>query len=145
LGAEGRCVDGIWGSKGFEGSELIECADDLFWIGQNRDGVRLEACAGSLTGFELALEDESGVGELLFWEAELGAKKDFGGSASGQSHEAHALFEVTLAGQEGESFLDEGLRVQRDQVGLVLVDTLMIASVKCAGFFWLERKIAISL
>jgi hypothetical protein len=30
----------------------------------------------SLTGFELALKDEGGEGELLFWQAELGAEKD---------------------------------------------------------------------
>ena len=32
--------------------------------------VRLEAGAGSLTGFELALEDEGGEGELLFWHGD---------------------------------------------------------------------------
>jgi hypothetical protein len=37
---------------------------------------RLEAGAWSLTGFELALKDEGGEGELLFWQAELGAEKD---------------------------------------------------------------------
>jgi hypothetical protein len=42
---------------------------------QNRDRVRLEAGAGSLTAFELAVEDESGEGELLFWQVELAAKK----------------------------------------------------------------------
>ena len=88
------------------------------------------------------LEDDGGIGEFLWWQAELGAEKDFGRPASGQSHEAHAFFEVALAGQEGESLLDEGLRVQRDQVGLVLVDALVIANVQCAGLFWLERKIA---
>jgi hypothetical protein len=35
---------------------LIERADDLFWIGQNRDRVRLEAGAGGMAGFELAVE-----------------------------------------------------------------------------------------
>jgi hypothetical protein len=43
---------------------LIECTDYLFWLGQNRDRVRLEAGAGSLTGFELAIEDEGEEGEL---------------------------------------------------------------------------------
>ena len=84
----------------------------------------------------------SSVKWLLFWEAELGAKKNLGRPASGQSHEAHAFFEIALAGQEGESFLDEGIWIQRDQVGLVLVDALVIANVQCAGLFWLERKIA---
>jgi hypothetical protein len=40
--------------------------------------VRKFAGAGSLTGFELAIEEEGGEGELLFWEAELGAEKDLG-------------------------------------------------------------------
>ena len=75
----------------------------------------------------MALEDDGGEGEFLFWQAELGAEKYLGRPASGQSHEAHAFFEVAVAGQEGESFLDEGLRVQRDQVGLVLVDALMMS------------------
>jgi hypothetical protein len=50
----------------------------FFGSARNRDGVRLEACAGRLTGFELALEDESEEGEFLFWQAELCAKEDFG-------------------------------------------------------------------
>jgi hypothetical protein len=44
----GGGVDGVWGSEGFEGSELIKGADELFWIGQDRDRVRLEAGAGSM-------------------------------------------------------------------------------------------------
>ena len=54
----GGGVDGVWGGKGFEGSELGKLGDDLFWLGQNRDGVRFEAGAGSVAGFELATEDE---------------------------------------------------------------------------------------
>jgi len=50
----------------------------LFWLGQDRDRVRLETCAGSVTGFELALKDAGWVGELLFWQAEAGAVEDFG-------------------------------------------------------------------
>ena len=75
----------------------------------------------------------------------MALKKYLGWPAPGQSHEAHAFFEVAFAGQEFESLLDEGLRVQRDQVGLVLVDALVVAGVKCAGFFRLERKIAEAL
>ena len=48
----------------------------LFGSAKNRDGVRLEASARSLPGFELALKDEGGEGELLFWQVELGAEKD---------------------------------------------------------------------
>jgi hypothetical protein len=62
----GGGVDGVWGGEAFEGSELGKLGDHLFWLGQNRDGVRLEAGAGSMAGFELALEDEGGIGEFLF-------------------------------------------------------------------------------
>ncbi len=41
--------------------------------------------------------------------------------------------------------MDEGLRVQGDEVGLVPVDALVVGGVKSAGFFWLERKIAEAL
>jgi hypothetical protein len=61
----GGGVDGVWGGKGFESSELGELGDDLFWLGQNRDGIGLEAGAGSVAGFELATEDEGWEGELL--------------------------------------------------------------------------------
>jgi hypothetical protein len=50
-------------------------ADDLFWLGQNGDGVRLEAGAWSVAGFELALEDEGGEGKFLFWRLNLALKK----------------------------------------------------------------------
>ena len=52
---------------------MSEGTDDLFWIGQNGDGVGLKAGAGSLPGFELAIEDNGGKGEFLFWEALAGA------------------------------------------------------------------------
>jgi hypothetical protein len=74
----GGGVDGAWGGEAFEGSELGKLGDDLFWFGQNRDGVRLKAGAGSVAGFELATEDEGGEGEFLFWQAERGAKEDLG-------------------------------------------------------------------
>ena len=51
----GGGVNGIGAREGFQGPELIERADDLFWIGQNGNRVRLEACAGSMAGFELAV------------------------------------------------------------------------------------------
>ena len=51
--------------EGFRGPELIERADDLFWIGQDRNRVRLEAGAGSVAGSELAIKDEGREGEFL--------------------------------------------------------------------------------
>jgi hypothetical protein len=62
------------------------------------DWVRLEAGAGSLTGLELAIEDNGGIVEFLLWLAELGAKEDLGWPAPGESHQAHAFFEVAVAG-----------------------------------------------
>ena len=46
--------------------------------------------------------------------------------APGERHQAHPFFEVAAAGQQVEGFFYEGLRVQRDQVGLVLVDALVV-------------------
>ena len=40
----------------------------------------------------------------------------------GQSREAHAFFEVTVAGKKRQSLLDEGLRLERDQAGLIAVN-----------------------
>jgi hypothetical protein len=105
----------------------------FFCFGQDGDRVRLEAGAWSVAGFELATEDEGGIGEFLFWEAERGAKEDLGRPAPGQGHEAHTFFEVAIAGQQVQSCLDEGLRIQRDQVGLVLVDALVVSGID-SGF-----------
>jgi len=74
----GGGVNGIGAREGFEIPESVEGLDNLFWIGQNGDRVRLEACAGSMAGFELAIEDEGGEGEFLGRQTEAGAKEDFG-------------------------------------------------------------------
>jgi len=78
-------------------------------VGQDGDGVGLEAGAGSLTGFELAVEDEGGIGEFFRRETEGGAKEDLGRPAPGQGHETHAFFEVAvdvdLAKPAKESFV----------------------------------------
>ena len=93
----GGGVDGIGGRKGFEIPELSECADDFFWLGQNGDGVLLEACTRRVTGFELAIEDDGGEGEFLSWQAELGAKEDLGWPAPGQSQRPSNLDPFKLA------------------------------------------------
>jgi hypothetical protein len=36
--------------------------------------------------------------------------------------------------------LDEGLRIERDEVGLVAVNALVVSGVERAGFFWIQRK-----
>ena len=74
----GGGVDGIGAREGFQGAELIERADDPFWIGQNGNRVRLEAGAGGVAGFELAVEDECEEGEFPGRQTEAGAKEDFG-------------------------------------------------------------------
>jgi hypothetical protein len=56
------------------------------------DWVRLEAGAGSLTGFELAIEDNGGIVEFLLWLAELGAKEDLGWPAPGERPSGPCLF-----------------------------------------------------
>src|SRR6516165_4834133 len=78
----GGGVDGIGAREGFQGPELIESADDLFWIGQNGNRVRLEAGAGGVAGFELAVEDECEEGEFPGRQTEAGAKEDLGRPAS---------------------------------------------------------------
>jgi hypothetical protein len=84
-------------------------------------------------------------GEFLFWETELGAKEDLGRPAAGEGHEAHAFFEVAVAGEEFESGLDEGLRSEWDEIGLVAVDALVVGGVERAGFFRFEREITEAL
>jgi len=88
--------------KLFNDRSPSERTEDLFWVGQDEDGVRLEACTRRVTGFELAVEDNGGIGEFLSWQAELGAKENLGRPAPGQGHEAHAFFEVAVAGQDAE-------------------------------------------
>ena len=72
--AGGR-VDGIGAREAFEIPELSERADNFLWVGQDGDGVRLEAGAGSLPGFELAVKDDGGKGEFLFGRLNLALKK----------------------------------------------------------------------
>ena len=93
----------------------------------------------------MAVEEEGGIGEFFSREAEGGAKEDLGRPAPGQGHEAHAFLEVAVAGQEFESRLDEGLWTERDEIGLVAVDALVVGGVERAGFFWFEREIAEAL
>ena len=107
----GGGVNGLGGRKAFEIPESVEGLDKFLGVGQDGDDVGLGTGAGSLPGFELAIEDNGGEGEFLFGEAELGAKEDLGRPAPGKGHEAHAFLEVAVAGQQGESFLDEGLRI----------------------------------
>ena len=46
-------------------SESVEGLDKVLGVGQDGDEVGLEAGVGSLAGFELAVEDESGIGEFF--------------------------------------------------------------------------------
>jgi len=87
----------------------------------------------------------AGEGEFRFWQTEAGAKEDFGRPAPGESHQAHAFFEVAAAGQRVEGFFYEGLRVQRDQVGLVLVDALVVGRVERPGFLRRQSEVGKAL
>jgi len=122
----GGGVDGLGGRKAFEIPESVEGLDNFLGVAEDGDGVGLEAGAGSLAGFELAVEDEGGIEEFCSREAEGGAKEDLGRPAPGECHEGHAFFEVAVAGQEGESFLNEDLRVEWNEVGLIPVDALVV-------------------
>ena len=144
LGAAGG-VDGIGAQECFHDAEVLQGADDQAWLSQDRDRVGLEAGARGLAGLELATEDEGGEGKLLFWRAEAGAKEDFTRPAAGQGHEGHAFFEVAVAAQKGQGFLDESLRIKGDQVGLVPVNALVIGGVDGPSFFGIEREIGKTL
>jgi hypothetical protein len=51
---------------------LVEGLNKFPGVGKDGDWVRLEAGAGGLAGFELAVEEE-GIGEFFLGEAEGGA------------------------------------------------------------------------
>jgi len=100
---------------------------------------------GGMAGFELAVEDECGEGEFLGRQTEVGAKEDFGRPAPGERHQPHPFFEVAAAGQQVDGFFYEGLRVQRDQVGLVLVDALVVGRVERPGFLRRQSEVGKAL
>ena len=75
LGAGGG-VNGLWGREAFKGPEFVEGLDDFLGVAEDGDGIWLEAGAGSLAGFELAVEEEGGIGEFFSRETEGGAKED---------------------------------------------------------------------
>jgi hypothetical protein len=109
LGAGGG-VNGCGGRETLEIPESVEGLDKFPGVGEDGNWVRLEAGTGSLAGFELAVEEEGGIGKFFSREAEGGAKEDLGRPAPGESHDAHAFLEVAVAGQQFESRLDESLR-----------------------------------
>ena len=112
------------------------------FLGSARTGLgrARELVPGACRVFQLAVEEEGGIGEFLSGEAEGGAKEDLGRPASGQGHEAHAFLEIAVAGQEFESHLNEGLRIERDEIGFVAVDAFVVGGNERAGFFWFERE-----
>jgi hypothetical protein len=113
---------------GTDGAEALESGQNALWGGQDGNGIRLEACAGCVTGFELAGENQGREGLLLlFWQGELCAEKDLGRPASGECHERHAQGGVALRLEEVCGGSDEGLRIERDQIGLVLVDLFLVS------------------
>jgi hypothetical protein len=41
--------------------------------------------------------------------------------------------------------MDEGLRIQGDQVGLVIVDALVVRGIDCSSFFWRKSEVGKTL
>jgi hypothetical protein len=44
-----------------DGAEAFKSGQNALWGGEDRNGIRLEACAGRVTGFELALENQGAI------------------------------------------------------------------------------------
>jgi hypothetical protein len=93
---------------------------------------KLEAGAGSLTGFELAIEDGGRIGECFPRELNLALKKISAGLRPVRAMRVNASFQVAVDGEEFESFFDESLRIERDEIGLVVVNTLVVGGVQSA-------------
>jgi hypothetical protein len=74
----GGGVNGCGGRETLEIPESVEGQDKFLGVGQDGDEVGLGAGTGSLAGFELAVEEEGGIGEFFPREAEGGAKEDLG-------------------------------------------------------------------
>jgi hypothetical protein len=72
-------------------------------------------------------------------------RRSSGRARDRSGHDAHAFLEVAVAGQEFKSRLDEGFWIERDEIGLVAVDALVVSGVERAGFFRFEGKIAEAL
>jgi hypothetical protein len=53
----------------------------------------------AFTGFELAIEDDGGIGEFLLWQAELGAKEDLGWPPPGESQH-HQTWTLQIGSRE---------------------------------------------
>jgi hypothetical protein len=88
----GGGVNGCGGRETLEIPEDVEGLNDFLGVAEDGDEVRLEAGAGCLAGFELAVEEDGWIGELFRREAEGGAKEDLGRPASAEGHEAHAFW-----------------------------------------------------
>jgi hypothetical protein len=61
----GGGVNGVGAREAFDGPESVEGLDKFPWVGEDGDGIWLKAGAGSLAGFELAVEEEGGIGEFF--------------------------------------------------------------------------------
>src|SRR6516162_8523724 len=71
----GGGVDGIGAREGFQGPELIERADDLFWIGEDRDRIRLEVVPGAWRVLSWPSKMMAGKGSFLGGKLKLALKK----------------------------------------------------------------------
>ena len=87
----------------------------------------------------------AGKGSFFFGRLKEALKKISAGLRLVRANEGHAFFQIALAGQEVQRCLDEGLRIQRDEVGLVLVDALVVSGIDRAGFLWIECEVGETL
>ena len=69
-----------------------------------------------------------------------GAKEDLGRPASGEGHDCHAQSGVAPGFQQLCGGGDEGLRVEGDQIGLLLVDLLVVGAFELVCFLRGERE-----
>ena len=71
----GGGVNGIGAREGFQGPELIERADDLFWIGEDRDRIRLEVVPGAWRVLSWPSKMRAGKGSFFFGRLNFALKK----------------------------------------------------------------------
>jgi hypothetical protein len=65
-----------WGKGSFEGPESVEGLNKFLGVAEDRDEVGLGTGAGIFAGFELAVEEDGGIGEFFSREVKGGAMRD---------------------------------------------------------------------
>jgi hypothetical protein len=75
----------------------------------------------------------------------LALKKISARPAAGEGHERHAQSGEALGAQEVSGCGDEGLRIEGDQIGLLLVDPGLIGAFELVCFLRCESQVAEAL